>query len=70
VNKPSGKDQPKFQGHHTTQAYYKSEIMPPEYLCGQLPNGLDRIVAYVIIMVRIVGNGAKWVQPTLQLIKV
>jgi hypothetical protein len=37
---------------------------PPEYLCSEPAQGLDGIVAYVIIMVKIVGNGAKWVQPT------
>ncbi len=42
----------------------KSGIMSPEYLCSEPEQGLDGIVAYVIIMVKIVGNGAKWVQPT------
>jgi hypothetical protein len=46
------------------QACYKSGIISPEYLFSEPEQGLDGIVAYVIIMVKIVGNGAKWVQPT------
>jgi len=45
------------------QACCKSGIISPDYLCSE-PTRLDRIVAYVMIMVGIVGNGAKWVQPT------
>jgi hypothetical protein len=50
-----------FQGRHANQAYYKSGIMPPEYLRSEPAQGLDRIVAYAIITVKIVGNAAKWV---------
>jgi hypothetical protein len=35
--------------------------MSPEYLCNEPAQGLDGIVACVIIMMKIVGNGAKWV---------
>jgi hypothetical protein len=59
-----------FQGHDTNQACHKSGIMPPEYLRSMPQRGLDRIVAYVMMMVKIVGNGAKWVQPTRQSIDV
>jgi len=59
-----------FQGHHANQAYYKSGITSPEYLRSLPQRGLDRIVAYVMMMVKIVGNGAKWVQPTRQSINV
>jgi len=53
-----------FQAHHTNQACYKLGIILPKYLCSEPAQGLDGIVTYVIIMVKIVGNGAKWVEPT------
>jgi hypothetical protein len=53
----------KFQGHHTGQTYYKSGIISPDYLCGEPTQRLDRIVAYVMIIVKIVGNGANGRDP-------
>jgi hypothetical protein len=35
--------------------------MYAEYLFGEPEQGLDGIVAYAIIVMRMVGNGAKWV---------
>jgi len=48
-------------GYNSNQACYKSGIMSPEYLSSEPEQGLDGIVACVIIMVNAVGNGAKWV---------
>jgi len=41
----------------TNQACYQAGIMPPEYLCGQPPLGLDGIVAYVYNNGK---NSGKW----------
>jgi len=46
------------------QEYCKPRTMSREYLCSLLLQGLDRIVAYAIMTVKTVGNGAKWVGPT------
>jgi hypothetical protein len=37
-------------------AHCKSGVMHPDYLCGEPTQRLDRIVAYVMIIVKIVGN--------------
>ena len=40
---------------------FYSGIIFPEYLLSEREQGLDGILAYVIVVAKIVGNGAKWV---------